>query len=98
MLLSSLLSALAMWGAIYLIKRRDDPCSLRPVLLVSFFIAVFGYFALTWLGAWGLLLTLGALVFSLCRWCVLSLPLAFVVSAIWLAVQVAIGWFLGPIY
>lgn len=87
-----------MWCAIYLTRRKDVPCSLKPVLVVSFSIALLGYFALTFFGAWGLLLTLAALVFSLGRWCDLSLPVSLVAGTVWLAVQVAIGWFLGPIY
>lgn len=98
MLLSSLLSALAMWCAIYLIRGKGVPCSLKPVLLVSFSIAVLGYFALNFFGVWGLLLTLGVLVFLLGRSCDLSLPVSLVAGAVWLAVQVLFGWFLGPIY
>ena len=98
MLISSLVSALAMWLAIWLLTRHETQISLRPVLLVALGTCLLSYFAFSWLGAIGLPVTLVALFFSLMQFCCLSAKRALIVTIVWLIAQVGFGVWVGPIF
>ncbi len=97
-LLSCLVSAIAMWLAIWLISRRDELVSLKPVLLISLGVCVATLFALKILGIWGLVLLVTALVMALNRWCLLGWIQSLGVALIWLLSQVAFSWIVAPIF
>ncbi len=98
MLLSSLLSALIMWGAIWVITRREGHVRLGSVLLVSAVTCAASYLAFRFLGGWGLPVVLVGLVFQLVDRCFLSLPAAILVALLWLAAQIGFALAVGPVF
>jgi len=97
-LLSSLFSAITMWLAIWLISRRDELVSLKPVLLISLGVWGATFVFLKLLGVWGLALPVVGLTMALNRWCLLGWLQALGVVLVWLLSQAAFSWFIGPIY
>lgn len=98
MLPSIFISALLMWGAIWLLSRHEGCVSLRPVLLISVAVCLLNYLALRFLGPWGLPPLLAALFLSLRRWCALSMAQSLLATVAWLLGQALSGWWFGPIY
>ena len=97
-LMSSAISALAMWLAAWAILRQNLHARLLPFLLLSLGVSFANYFLMTQFGWRGLFVSLVLLIVALTRWSLLPLPGAVIVAAVWLASQIAFGLFVSPIF
>ncbi|MDF1753953.1 MAG: hypothetical protein P1U89_14315 [Verrucomicrobiales bacterium] len=96
--ISSLVSAVVMWLVIWLMTRRGEFVSLKPVLLICLVVCGATFLGLRFFDVWGIGLVLIGLVFALMQWCFLSLPKAILVSGIWLVTQIGFGKLVSPIF
>ena len=98
MLLSSLISALFMWTAIWLLTRKEGHTGLGTVLFIAALVCVASFFAFRFLNYWGLPIVFAGLIWLLVDRCFLSIPKALIVALVWLLSQIGFGFLIGPIF